>query len=146
MNTDTIPPPAPLNQPHSAEALRAGGLASMRVCKRLLDAGIDLEGFPSESLDKLIEAETIHVLTGTPSPTAAAPRPAPAATPSATAAPGLPPGVFPAPPGSRIHPDGKIRTLDGKTFTPCSASGVRLHMGKSEPYTCPDWVFCKFDG
>lgn len=59
--------------------------------------------------------------------------------------PRLPAGIFPAPPGSKIHPDGKIRTLDGRTFTPCSASGVKLHMNKSEPYTCPDWVCCKPD-
>lgn len=76
--------------------------------------------------------------------------PAPAATyqPPAprTESPRLPAGVFRAPPGSRIHPDGKIRTLGGGTFTPCSASGVRLHMAKSEPYPVPDWVCCKADG
>lgn len=73
-----------------------------------------------------------------PTPAATYQPPAPRAE-----SPRLPAGIFQAPPGSRIHPDGKIRTLDGKTFTPCSASGVRLHMGKSEPYPCPDWVCCR---
>lgn len=126
----------------------ARGLAAMRVCGRLAEAGIDLETFPDASLDKLIDAETTHVLAGTPSPTAAAlspqPKPAPAAPlPTATAAPGLPPGILRAPPGSRIHPDGKVRTPNGDTFTPCSISGVALHMSKPEPYPAPDWILCK---
>lgn len=140
---------------HHPDSHRARGLAAMRVCGRLADAGIDLETFPDASLDRLIQVETEHVLAGTPSPTTTAasskpqptaPQPVPAATPAATAAPGLPPGVLKPPAGSRIHPDGLIRALGGQTFKPCTASGVRLHMAKREPYACPDWVCCKADG
>lgn len=110
----------------------------MRVCGRLADAGIDLETFPDASLDKLIAAETTHVLAGTPSPTAAALPTAPRAE-----SPRLPAGVFRAPRGSRIRTDGMIITPDGKSYSACDSNGNRLHVGGKAEKDAPDWVFCK---
>lgn len=55
----------------------------------------------------------------------------------------LPTGIFPAPPGSRILPDGRIALPDGQTYTAVNASGQNLHLQKKEPYACPEWVYCK---
>ncbi|QXP83011.1 hypothetical protein [Methylococcus sp. Mc7] len=57
--------------------------------------------------------------------------------------PRLPTGVFPAPPGSRILPGGRIALPDGQTCKAVDSVGTALHMGKKEPYPCPEWVYCQ---